>query len=255
MTKNKSQREPLRLVDTHAHLEEFQDIKGVVERAKEAGVAGIVGVGVGYASNLKTLEFSKTYRGYVFPAIGVHPTEVEKEDADEGIELVEQRVDECVAVGEMGLDYWIKIDKEKQNKVFERLLEIAARKDKPISVHTRGAWTETYDLVEQFNIKKAVFHWYTGPLEILKKILDRGYHVSASPAAEYSRKLRENLMQTPLDNLLLETDSPVKYKGVAAEPADVLKTLKYVAELKRIKEAALAEKTTWNAMKLFRLEM
>ena len=89
----------------------------------------------------------------------------------------------------------------------------------------------------------------------MKKILDRGYYVSASPAAEYSRKLRENLQQTPLDNLLLETDCPVKYKGVAAEPADVLNTLKYVAELKRMKEAVLAEKTTWNATRFFGLEV
>lgn len=246
--------EPLRLVDTHAHLEEFQDIKSVVERAKKAGVVGIVGVGVGYDSNVKTLEFSKAYRGYIFPAIGVHPTEVEKE-SDEVFEFIERRISDCVAIGEIGLDYWTKTSKEKQNRVFERLLEIAAKKDKSISVHTRGAWEETYNLVEQFHIKKAVFHWYTGPLETLKKILDRGYYVSASPAAEYSKKLRENLRQTPLENLLLETDCPVKYKDVESEPADVLKTLKYVAELKRMTEAVLAEKTTENAMKLFRLEL
>lgn len=246
--------EPLRLVDTHAHLEEFQDIKVIVERAKKAGVAGIVGVGVGYASNVKTLEFSKTYRGYIFPAIGVHPTEVEKE-SDEVFEFIERRIDDCVAIGEIGLDYWTKTSKEKQNRVFERLLEIAAKKDKPISVHTRGAWIETYNLVEQFKIKKAVFHWYTGSLETLKKILDMGYYVSASPAAEYSKKLRENLQQTPLESLLLETDCPVKYKGVESEPADVLKTLKYVAELKGIRETMLAERTTENAMKFFGIEV
>jgi TatD DNase family protein len=244
----------VRVIDTHAHLEEFKDMHGVVQRAKEAGVAGIVGVGVGYASNLKTLELSKTYGGYIFPALGVHPMEVEKE-TDEVFSLIEERVDDCVAIGEIGLDYWTKIDRERQSRVLERLLMIAAKKEKPVCLHTRGAWEETYNLVEQFNIKKAVFHWYTGPTETLMKILDRGYYISASPAAEYSKKLRENLQLTPVDSILLETDSPVRYKGVEAEPAHVLKTLKYVSQLKGVSEEALAEKTSENAAALFRLEL
>ena len=244
----------LGLVDTHAHLEEFQNLEGLVARAKKAGVIGIVAVGVGYDSNIKTLELSKTYEGYIFPAIGIHPWEVEG-NVEEGIGFIERRVDDCVAIGEIGLDYWIKTSKERQNKVFEKLLEIAVKKDKLISVHSRGAWEEAYNIVEKFDIKKAAFHWYSGPLEILRKTLDRGYYVSASPAAEYSKKHREALQQTPLENLLLETDSPVEYKRVKSEPADVLKTLKYVAELKGIREEALAERTTENAVKLFRLKL
>jgi len=218
------------------------------------GVVGIVGVGIGQPSNLKTLEYSYIYRNYIFPAIGIHPTEVEKE-TEEAFELIEQRVDECVAVGEIGLDYWIKTSREKQIQVLERLLEIADKKNKPVSLHTRGAWEETYNIVEKYSIRNAVFHWYTGSLETLKKIRDKGYYISASPAAEYSKKLRENLIQTPVENILLETDCPVKYKNVEAEPADVLKTLKYVAELKNIREMVLADKTTENAIKLFKLKI
>lgn len=248
------EREHIKLIDTHAHLEEFKDIHAIVERAKKAGVIGIVGVGVGYASNVKTLEFAKAYSGFIFPALGLHPTEVEKE-GDEVFDLIEERADDCVAIGEVGLDYWAKTSKEKQNRALERLLTIAARKDMPVSLHTRGAWEETYSLVEQYKIKKAVFHWYTGPPEMLKKILNRGYYISASPAAEYSKRLRENIQQTPLDNILLETDSPVKYKEVEAEPSHVLNTLKYVAVLKGIKEAVLAEKTTENATDFFKLKL
>ncbi|MDQ1281525.1 MAG: TatD DNase family protein [Thermoproteota archaeon] len=249
---NSAEREYMKLVDTHAHLEEFKDIHAIVERARKVGVVGIVGVGVGYFSNLKTLELSEVYSGFIFPALGVHPTEVEKE-GEKVFDLIEERAKDCVAIGEVGLDYWAKTSRERQNMVLERLLTIAARRNKPVSLHTRGAWEETYNLVEQFKIKKVIFHWFTGPTETLKKILDRGYYISASPAAEYSKRLRENLKLTPLDNILLETDSPVKYKEVEAEPAHVLKTLKYVAELKGIKEAALAEKTTENATNFFEL--
>ena len=239
-----------RVVDTHAHLDEFQDLKGVVERAKKAGVVGVVAVSVHRSSSVKSLEFSRVYDGYVFPAIGIHPWEVEEAKEDD-IAFIEKNADRCVAVGEIGLDYWIKTDKEKQRRVFEKLVEIAVKKNKPSSIHSRGAWEEAYKYVEEIEAKKALFHWYSGPLEILKKILDRGYYVSASPASEYSKKHREALQQTPLENLVLETDCPVKYKGAVSEPADVLKTLRYVSELKKVNERALAEKTTDNAVKLF----
>ena len=242
----------MRLVDTHAHLDQLLDLKNVIDRAKKAGLEGMVAVGVDYNSNVKTIEFSKIYEGYIFPAIGIHPWEVEK-NTDEAIEFIEDNADSCVALGEIGLDYWIKTDKEKQKEIFERLLKVAIERDKPVSIHSRGAWEEAFNLVEKLNVKNAVFHWYSGPLEILKKILERGYYVSASPSSEYSKKHREAIFQTPLENLLLETDCPVKYKGVESEPADVLKTLKCVSELKEVKEETVAEITTENAIKLFRL--
>ena len=244
----------LRLVDTHSHLDECTEVDSVVERARMAGVVGIVAMGIDTSSNMKILELSKTYEGYVFPAIGVHPSEI-KENAEEMVSYVEQNADRCVAVGEIGLDFWTKIDRSEQVKAFESLLEIALRKDKAVSIHSRGAWEEAYNIVERVGIRKAVFHWYSGSLEVLRKILDKGYYVSASPSAEYSKKHREAIEQMPLESLLLETDSPVKYKGVESEPADVFKTLKYVSELKGVEAETIARQTTENAVRLFRLSI
>ena len=244
----------VRLIDTHAHLDELTDIDGVVERARRAGVIGIVAMGIGQISNMKIIELSKTYNDYVFPAIGIHPSELEG-SLEEMIKYVEQNADSCVAIGEIGLDYWMKTDKEKQKKAFKSLLEIALNNNKPVSIHSRGAWEETYNIVEQMNVKKAVFHWYSGPLEVLKKILDQEYYVSASPSSEYSKKHRESIYQTPLENLLLETDSPVKYNDAESEPVDVFKTLKYVSELKGVEEETIAKKTTENAIELFKLKI
>lgn len=244
----------LRLIDTHAHLDEFPDLNPVVERAKNAGVIAVIAVGTSHASNEKTLHLSQSHRGYIFPAQGIHPWEV-GDGAEEEITAIEAKIKDCVAIGEIGLDYWIKKEKEIQRRTFKQLLELAVRWDKPVSIHTRGAWEDAYLLVAESKIKKAVFHWYSGPQAILHKILDSGYLVSATPAVAYSKALREAVKFTPIDSLLLETDSPVKYMGITAEPATVVKTLKYVAELKGILEEVVAEKTTENAIALFNLQL
>ena len=242
----------MRLIDTHAHLNEFSNLDRVIERARAAEVMAIVAVGMKHESNVKTLEFSQLYKGYVFPALGIHPWEVE-DDVEDAMNFIREKIDGCVAIGEVGLDYWIKTDQEIQRQVLRDLLSLAVERDKAVSVHSRGAWEDAYNLVKGSGVKKAVFHWYSGPLEVLKGILDSGYFISATPAAEYSKHLRKALQHTPLENILLETDSPVKYKGVNSEPSHVLKTLKYVAEIKGVSESFLAEKTTENAIKLFDL--
>lgn len=244
----------LRLIDTHAHLDEFPDLNPVVERAKALGVVAVVAVGQGRASNEKTLSLAQTRRNYVFPALGIHPWEVDS-DTEAALDMIEKNLDDCVAVGEIGLDYWIKKDKETQKTVFKKLLTLAAVKGKPVCVHTRGAWEDAYNLVKESNVRQGVFHWYSGPTDVLRSLLDNGYFISATPATEYSKAHREAVKNTPLDSLLLETDSPVKYKGVEAEPATVLKTLKFVAALKGLSEDAVSEKTTENAIKLFSLKL
>jgi TatD DNase family protein len=103
-------------------------------------------------------------------------------------------------------------------------------------------------------IQKAIFHWFSGPIEVLAKVLGHGYFISATPAAAYSEKHQRAIARTPLENLLLETDSPVEYEGKAAEPADVCKTLEAVAKIKGAKREEVAEITTRNALVFFDLE-
>ncbi len=247
-------RETLRLIDTHAHLDEFTDLDTILERAKKSGIVAIIAVGQGHTSNKKTLKLSQKYSEYVFPALGIHPWADESEVESE-IAFIKNEIDNCVAIGEIGLDYWIKKDKEVQINVFKKLLELAVKKDKPVSIHTRGSWEEAYHLVQESSVRKAVFHWYSGPVEILYKIVDKGYYVSATPATEYSKAHREVLRNTPLESLLLETDSPVKYKSVEAEPSTVIKTLELVAALKEVSEEVVSETTTENATELFQLNI
>ncbi|MFQ6095714.1 MAG: TatD family hydrolase, partial [Candidatus Bathyarchaeia archaeon] len=114
---------------------------------------------------------------------------------------------------------------------------------------------DSVEMTIEAEVKKAVFHWFTGPTDSLERLLEHGYFVSATPAAEYSKEHRRVIEKTPLENLLLETDSPVNYRGLEAEPAHVAKSLSAVAKLKGISESIVAERTTENASSLFGLKV
>ncbi|MBW2031059.1 MAG: TatD family hydrolase, partial [Deltaproteobacteria bacterium] len=163
--------------------------------------------------------------------------------------------------GEIGLDYWTKAARKDpgqrnlQKEVFSTLLDLCKRLSKPAIIHCRGAWEDCPGLVMDMQIEKAVFHWFSGPLEVLDQLLDRGYFISATPAAAYSEKHQAAIARAPLDHLLLETDSPVIYQGKASEPAHVFKTMKEVARIKGVTEEQVAEITTMTALKFFGLEI
>jgi len=109
------------------------------------------------------------------------------------------------------------------------------------------------DIVTEVGVEKAVFHWFSGPVDMLKKLLDYGYYISATPAAAYSREHRAIIENTPLESLLLETDSTVAYKGEPSEPAHILKTLSAVTEIKNVRKETVAAKTTENARSVFKI--
>ncbi len=251
----------MNLVDTHAHLEEIEDLDGAIQRAEEKGVIAIITMGMDVKSSLWSLNESRKHQTEnlkIYPAIGIHPwNALSINDIEGNLRFIEENAHRTVAIGEIGLDYWYENAREnlevrrRQREVFRRLLEIAKRYDKPVSIHSRGAWIDCVETVIEMQIRRAVFHWFSGPKESLKRLLDHGYYISATPAASYSQEHRAAIEYTPLENLLLETDSPVNYRGRKAEPADVVKSLSAVAELKGLSELRVAEETTENAKRVF----
>jgi TatD DNase family protein len=252
-----------RLIDSHAHLEEMEDLDAAIERAKESGVIAIVAVGSDYESNNQVLEIAGKYRNFVYPAIGFHPGSLGEAILflDRDFQFIEDNMEKVVALGEIGLDYHkelIKLSsKDLQKEVFGSILALARRCNKPVIVHSRYAWRDSFTLVKEAEVEKATFHWYTGPINILKDILGQGYFVSATLAAEYHEEHRRAIKEAELESLLLETDSPVMYRGhqvdktLRAEPADVVRVLISVAGLKSLPPQRVANKTTENAMRLY----
>ncbi len=251
---------PCRLIDSHAHLEELEDLASAIERARQSGVVAIVAVGSDLESNNQVLEIAAKYSGFIWPALGLHPGLLHEtaSSIEHQMRFIEDNLSDAVAIGEVGLDYHKKVvgvsGKDLQHRAFGAVLALAGRYDKPVIVHSRYAWRDSFDLANEAGVDKAVFHWYTGPTSVLKDILDRGYFVSATLAVEYHAEHRRTVREAPLENLLLETDSPVVYQGHRSEPADVGRVLQAAAEMKGLPPEVVAEKTTGNAQRLFRLE-
>jgi len=250
------------LIDTHAHLDSISDIDDALARADEAGVSAVVAVGENLEANRKNLDLSRReVRPRILLALGVHPGRVDPEQWKEDLRFIEEHISEAKAVGEIGLDFWYKdvrkdsLKKEWQRRVYRRLLELARDHDLPALIHTRGAWREAFETARATGITKAVFHWYSGPLDVLEEIIGAGYFISASPSAAYSPESRQALKAAPVEQTLVETDSPVYYRhcegGFQAEPKDVFRTLRYYAEIKGRDEAQLADVLNRNAEIVF----
>lgn len=239
------------MIDAHAHLNELQDLEGALKRAREAGLTGIVAVGMDLAANRATLELARRHQGFIYPAIGYHPWSLKPEEVEENLAFVREHLEECVALGEVGLDYQAKPKKRLQQQVFAALLEIAARQQRPVIVHTRFSQHRAHALVKEAGIAKAVFHWYSGPLEVLGNILADGYFISATPALSYSPPHQAAVAAAPLSRILLETDAPVEYQGKVSEPADLMWTAREVSRVKGVPLEEVIRLTTANTRGFF----
>jgi TatD DNase family protein len=249
-----------RIIDTHAHLDEIDNLDEALKQAKEVGVVGIIAVGSDIASNVKTLEIAEKYPGFIHAALGWHPWYIKEPDIEASLEFIRANMEKAVGIGEVGLDYHKRVraaaDKELQKRALRELLKIAKEHDKPALIHSRYAWRDAYEMVREAGLDKVVFHWYTGTTSVLRDIIDSGYYISVTPAVEYHEEHRRAVKEAPLEQMLLETDSPVVYaRGregeFKASPADVARSLKGAAGLRGLSEEEIAARTTENARKLF----
>jgi TatD DNase family protein len=246
------------MIDTHAHLDACAEPAGVlVERARAAGVTRILTVGTGIDSSLAALEAAGA--DGVFAIVGIHPHQAGDGEADR---LDELRVllsdDRVVAVGETGLDHYRDYaPRERQLRLFEQQLELAADAAKPVVVHTRAADAETTDALSNF-AGTVILHCFSSP-PLLTVALDRGYYVSFAGNVTYPRAadLRRAAFAVPADRILVETDSPYlapqPRRGRPNEPANVVHTVAALAEARGESPEELAAAIDANASAAFGL--
>ncbi len=241
------------MIDVHAHLNEIEDAAGAVERARAVGVSRILAVGMDLESNRRTLALADEHSKVVLPALGYHPWNIDTEEVTATLSHIDEHLERCVAVGEVGLDYKTKIKKSVQWEVFAEVLRLANRHRKPVIVHSRFSHQRCHRMVSEEGVGRAVFHWFSGPLETLKRIIDDGYFVSCTPALATSAAHRKAIRHAPLKRILVETDCPVSYQGRASEPALLIETIRQLSLLKRVPEKQVARVTTATARKLFHI--
>ena len=247
------------MIDTHAHLDACTEPADVlVDRARAAGVRGIVTVGSGIESCRAALAIARRHDD-VFAALGVHPHQAATPDAERVEELRKLlAADEAVAVGETGLDFFRDYAPHaRQRELFETQLELAREVGMPVVVHTRAASAATGEALARF-AGTVVMHCFSEP-ELLPVALERGYYVSFAGNVTYPKadELRRAAAAVPADRILAETDSPYlapqARRGRANEPANVVLTVAALAEARGEDPGALAARIDENAAVAFGL--
>jgi TatD DNase family protein len=255
----------IRLVDSHAHLNDVRfrnDLNQVLERARAAGVTAIINVGYDLASAARAVEAALRCTG-VYAAVGVHPHDAagQSEDYLDRLEHL-ARQEKTVAVGETGLDFYRNLSPPPvQKKVFREQLRLARRLKLPVIVHDRDAHRQALDILREEKAEECggVMHCFSGDLLFARECLALGFYISLAGPVTYAgnEKLAEVARKVPLDRLLLETDAPYlpphPHRGRRNEPAYVLLVAEQVARLRGIEPAEVAEVTAANAEKLFKL--
>ncbi|OYT55015.1 MAG: DNase [Candidatus Altiarchaeales archaeon ex4484_2] len=246
------------IIDAHCHLHfpQFnEDRDEVISRALDAGVV-MINSAVSPGGIRSTLKLSEEY-GKVYSTLGLSPSELNDSIVEETLELIEEHRKEIVAIGEVGLDYyWVKErenrDKEKIN--FKKFIQLADRLNKPLVIHSRDAESDVLDMLEPEDTD-VMLHCFSGTINEVKKAVSRGYLVSIPASIIYSKQKQKIARETPLELIVLETDSPflAPKPRTRNEPLNVKKVAEKIAEIKGLDLEVVEMVSTENAKEFFGL--
>ncbi len=256
----------MNLIDTHAHLtfEELESqVEDVLARSVEAGVTRWITIGTDKGQNEKVLSLIGGY-DRMWAAVGYHPHYANDiTDADMALLKKQLQHTKIVAVGECGLDYhYMNSVAENQQRLFRQHLDIAAELQKPVIVHTREAFDDTMNILDEYTgkLKNVVIHCYGGDIEQTQQVLDRGFYISFTGTVTFKRSeaLREVAKMIPLERLMIETDcpyiSPHPVRNTRPnEPALLIHTAQCLADVHDISLEKFAEKVTKTSENFFGL--
>ena len=268
----------MEVFDTHAHLQEpefREDLDAVIERARAAGITDILLPAVDLESGEAALQLASRYEG-LHVALGYHPHEASRLD-DEAFERLEVllalrfpsgRAERVVAVGEIGLDFYrMHSPADVQVRVFERMLDLAAKGGLPVVVHCREAAETTEEILTSWaksalpriEAPVGVMHYFSHDAKAAGRYVELGFFISIHTSVTHPKaeQLRAVAAALPLDSLVIETDSPYgapqAFRGERNEPAFVVETARTIAALKGVTTDTVAAATTANARRLFRI--
>ncbi len=256
----------MKLIDAHIHLSDTEyvgHIDEVVGDAKTAEVAALVTNSMDLKTCRNDIKLSQQYPDLVYPALGIHPWNVnmlEENELEETIDYIQTYRGIVKAIGEIGLDFKYESIWEQQIMVFDKMLHLAETLNLPVIIHSRGTTDKIIELLPSYRLNRVLLHWFSHPLSALIKAMDKGYFITEGPPVSYSNGIREIVENTPLTNLLTETDGPVTYwkqpyKGQLTKPSFIRNVVANVAEIKKMPLEDVAEQIAKNFESFFNIKL
>jgi len=255
------------IIDSHCHLDYsnlYNDLDEIIKRAESNYVKKLLTI----CTTLKSFEKIKVIidkYNNVYGTFGIHPHETEKHK-NVNTEFIIKSVksnDKIIGIGETGLDYYYNhSDKKIQIDSFIKHIEAAIKLNKPVIVHSRDAEDDTYEILNNMKKKnnfKILMHCYTGSKNFAKKLLNLNSYISVSGIITFKKsdELADTISSIPVENLLVETDSPylapTPYRGKSNEPSYIIHTVEKLAEIKKISKESVIKNTTKNFNNLFQI--
>ena len=247
--------------DTHAHYDSGAfnaDRFEILGSMPDAKVGLIVNPGCDLESSKTAIGLAERFN-FVYAAVGWHPEDMDKltDKAFAELEMLAEHP-KCLAIGEIGLDYyWDDTHKAEQKELFKKQIELAIRLNKPVIVHDREAHGDSLEIVRDYSELRGVFHCFSGSVEMASELLKRGWYLGFDGPITYknARKAIEVLEFCPLDKIVIETDSPyltpVPNRGKRNDSRQLEFVVNKIAEIKGINADEIESITFENGKKLF----
>ncbi|MEA3296627.1 MAG: TatD family hydrolase [candidate division Zixibacteria bacterium] len=252
------------MIDSHCHLD-FKQLRGrlddIIDEAVSVGVHTIVNIGVDLPASIRSINLAERY-DMIYASVGVHPHDASTLDRETLIKLKDMAAhDKVVAIGEIGLDYYRDLSPRKvQKQAFRKQLELAVELKMPVVIHTREAFRDTVEIVNDYvsDLVGGVFHCFPGSAEDAEEVFAMGFIISVGGVITYNNsRMSQMASHVPLDKIILETDAPfltpVPLRGKTNQPAYVKHTCKKLAELQGVSETEVEKITDRTCQKLYRL--
>ena len=256
----------LKLFDTHAHIDDKQfdaDRDEVIKKIRQSGVELLMEVGSDLESSKKAVEIAGS-NSFIYSAVGIHPESADKAD-DEALYAIKELAaseNRVKAIGEIGIDYYYDNcpSRSEQIRCFERQIDIARELSLPIIVHDRRSKGDVMRVLKEKKVERAVLHCFSGRAETAEIFVKMGYMISFTGVITFknAKKAVEALKAVPLENLMIETDSPYMtpepHRGKRNDSSYVKFIAEKMAEIKGVTAEELAEITYQNGVKFFNIE-
>ena len=253
------------IFDTHAHYDDEQfdiDRDSLLLSMKENGIGTIVNIGANLASSKTTLELAHKY-DFIYGAVGVHPSD-SAELSDDNFDRIRQMCadEKCVAIGEIGLDYyWPEPDHEIQKKWFVRQLDLAREVKLPVVIHSRDAAADTVQILKDNNAGDigGVVHCFSYSKEVATLCVKMGFYIGVGGVLTFKngKKMKEVVSEIPIEKIILETDcpylAPEPNRGKRNSSLNLPYVVKAMAEIKGISEKEVIDITERNARDMYKL--